>query len=178
MSINFKSILFATTLSLGPLAEARHDFHLNIISVDEVLVSQTTEHEIEIKEDTFLHNIQGYACALPGIQIDKSLFYGASLEHREFYEMGVVADNQALIVKKNQNECFGFPDNAQEVFGNDFLVGSKHKLKLKLERSLVTVENFEGKHVKVLLETLSSNLLGVEIQSSASVSLEKNIESN
>jgi len=165
------SLLLLTGL-LSLSAEARFDFDLEIVSVESVLLDTKKETVLEIEEDTFIRNIQGYACPVPAIQVHRFQFGEAELNHNGFVDFGVLAHKEAFIVKQEGGAFCSGNSNALAIFGEAYVVGSTHKMTVSTVRSIVIAKDHEGVHKKMLLEVISSELLGVKLNSTASMLLE------
>lgn len=171
MNLLKTSIIFLTALSSFS-AQARFNFDLEIISTEAVLLDTQQETEIEITDETFIQNIQGYACAVPAIQIYDYQFGSAELKHARIFEFGVSANHEALIIKQAGGAfCSGF-NGAVAIFGEGYLIGSRHKITVRTLRSIIIAKDWDGSHRRMLLEVVSSELLGVKLESTASLLLE------
>ena len=136
----------------------------------EVLFERDFDYSIEIKEDTFIPNIQGYACAVPAINVPRHLFYSTALKHNRYG--GFMVKEEALIVANFEMRFCSWP-SVEQIFGPDYEVGKKVKINLKLKREIVLVTNdWDGKERKVLKETLSTKLFDAELESVGMVSLD------
>lgn len=143
--------------------------------VIEVLHDQTSEVSLEVAENTFIWNIQGYACPWPGIQIPQWQIWGTALRHR--MGGGFMVDGKSIalgIVDPNQEFCQGGDDvTPEKVFGISLVPGEKHKLMIRVVRDIVLLSNWDNtKKTKVLRETITTQLGQREIYSEATVSLE------
>ncbi len=169
------TLKYSLFLLLGMLsfsAEARFDFDLEIISVESVLLDSKRETVLEIEEDTFIRNIQGYACAVPAIQVLNFQFGQAELNHNGSVDFGVKAHHEAFIVKQEGGAFCSALGDANDIFGENYVVGSNHRITVSTVRSIVIAKDWEGVPKKMLLEVVSTELLGVKLVSTASMLLE------
>ncbi len=136
--------------------------------VKEVLFERTQEVTVEINESTFIPNIQGYACPVPAINLERYHTWNRSLNHNSFG--GFMVKVFALRVANPNMQFCNWP-SATEVFGSGFVVGAKIALEITTKREIIHNTRNDGQVEKVLVETISSELAGVDLISIARVSL-------
>ena len=169
--IKLKTVVI-TLAAMGAFqGQARFRYGLKILSVDRVLAKTESADKLTLKKDTFIWNIQGYACQVPAIQVPRQVFYESKLKQAEPYEYGVRPGNEAFVIKQ-KGMGFCSANVEQSIFGPEFVTGQTKEIQVTTERALVTYEDNEGKARKALREIVSTNLLGVELESTAYVLLD------
>lgn len=134
----------------------------------QVIFDRTQEAKLTVAADTFIPNIQGYACPVPAINLERWQVWNRSLNHNGFGGFGV----KVFALKiKNPNMQFCHWPTAVEVFGEEFVLGAEFKLTIRTVRELVTFTDHNGDERTVLRETISSSLNDKELISQASVEL-------
>lgn len=133
----------------------------------EVIFENTQQVTLLVKEDTYIPNIQGYACPVPAINLERYHVWDRRLNHNIG---GFMVKNFALsVVNPNMQFC-GQP-SATNVFGTDFIKGAKFIMDITTKREIFHNTRNDGKIEKVLVETITSNLNGINLISSAFLSL-------
>jgi hypothetical protein len=158
-------ITLFTLLSLNTAYAQVFDVDSEVV---EVLLEGTKEVTLEVNKDTFIPNVQGYACAVPAINLEPYHTRGRALNHNS--RRGFMVKTFALVVG-NPNMQFCGWSSATEVFGSEFVVGAKITLSITTKREIVHNTRNDGRVQKVLVETISSELNGIELISVARVSL-------
>ena len=134
----------------------------------QIIFDRTQETKLTVTADTFIPNIQGYACPVPAINLDRWHAWNRSLNHSGFGAFGVKVF--ALKIKNPDMQFCNWP-SATEVFGEDFIVGAEFKLTIRTVRELVTFTDHNGDERTNLRETISSSLNDKELIYQASVEL-------
>ena len=141
----------------------------NQVEVVRVLLDETNTYTLEIEADTFIPNIQGYACPVPAINIPRYFMYNARLRPTRNLDFGV--KEEALSIKNpNMRFCRGMP-TAQTVFGEAFKIGKNLPLKLRFLREIVEFVDHEGKTQTMLRESVTTHFLGQDLVSHGEVLL-------
>ena len=132
--------------------------------VIKVLSDFKHKESIEIQKDTFIHNILGYACPVPAINVSPMVFHFAALKHNRFRSFGV--KDFALEVEDPNMRFCEWP-SAFEIFGEEYFIGET--VVVKIRTLLEIVERVDG--TQRLRETVSTNFLGERLVSNAEISL-------
>lgn len=139
-----------------------------VVSVVQVLSTEEITLDHVVSEDTFVPNLNGYACPWPGIKEEFVFKFLTGLRHgrHDF-------DRDSLRVKFNMpNEfCAGDWPTGEEVFGPEYVAGAVFKLTYKITRDVVNFKDFDDSIVPYLREVVSTTLLGRELRSVAHVKL-------
>ena len=135
-------------------------------TVVKTLFEQEREAEMTIVEGTFIPNIQGYACAVPAINLPNHMTWNIALRHNPH---GFMVKNIALAVTDPNMQFCAWSDQ-QTVFGPQFKNGNKIKMNLKIVRELVEIDN--GQTIQqAVRETVSSEVNGRALSSVAMLGL-------
>lgn len=168
--MKFALVTFVFLFVQSALAQSWQDSR--VIKVLKVISEQKLEWEVELTEETFVSNLDGYSCPWPGIIGPDFVFtYMTDLRHGR---SGM--DHNGLRIKFKQEREFcgggsGFPDQPQDVFGPEYVVGSKIKMDFKVKREIVLV-NGSSRPDKYLREVITSKLFTRELSSSAYILIE------
>ena len=144
-------------------------------TVEQVLVKQTNQRSLKIEADSFIPNIMGYACPVPAINVPKWFVWGLALSHNQGGDFGV--KEAALRIDKPDMRFCHFPSSPQEIFGEEYQVGSTVELSVTLTRSIVTFVGWDQKTHRGIHETLTTELFGQKLISQGFVSLDP-VENN
>lgn len=136
--------------------------------VPQVIFDESHDVTLRVEEDTFIPNIMGYACPVPAINLNRWQSWHRELNHRGSGDFGV--KTFALRIQ-NPNMQFCHWPNAQEIFGEDFVVGAEFKMTINTRREIVEVTDHNGKKLTILREIISASLNGKDLFSQAFVSL-------
>ncbi len=139
-----------------------------IPDVVETISDQTRSVELKVAESTFIPNIQGYACALPAINIPFYQIWDAKLRHNQTYAFGV--NGYGLRIQDpNMQFCVGWP-SPEQVFGVPMNEGDIINLEVRVVREIVEYK-VNGENTTYLRETITSELGGHTLFSDALVAL-------
>ena len=136
--------------------------------VVETLTDQTRQVELKVKKETFIPNIQGYACPLPAINIPSYQIWDAKLRHNQTFSFGVVGFG-LRINDPNMQFCMGWP-SPEQVFGVPMNEGDIINLEVRVVRDIVEFDN-NGTITTYLRETITSELGGHYLMSDSFVAL-------
>ncbi len=139
-----------------------------------VLKQSSERPTLTIEADTFVWNINGYACQWPGLKVPKWLAQD-ELNHNKFYREGSDESHIAIGIKgPNMQFCQEF-GNAEAVFGKELVTGAK--LPIKINRIL---DSRKGERmgpdgslimVRLIHETITIKINGRTIESTAEINL-------
>ncbi|WP_374073587.1 hypothetical protein [Bdellovibrio bacteriovorus] len=140
-----------------------------------IISENVVNAELEIEQNTFVWNVNGYACQLPGLRIPKVWFdFNEQLKHDDLFGTD---DQYRAIGLKNPNFkfCIDHAD-AEKAFGKEFIPGAKLPMKITVKREIRIGERYDsaGKLVKirVLVETTTVEVNNRELESVAEVNLQ------
>lgn len=129
--------------------------------------TRTITHELLIEDDTFIHNIRGYACPLPAFNLSPNIKYELNLSH---IHNGFRVKTAALALS-NPNMRFCNFQTAQEVFGDEFKVGNTIDVNIDIKTTVKKIIFLDGKEIIRYTEKLTAELNGEKLHSEASLSL-------
>ena len=173
MKTKFKVILLTFLLGLVTLPQANANQTGD--QIVQVVENYSTDYELEITDETFIANVFGYACPLPGIQLDSSMVSLNKLKHNGFPKEGASG-------LKNPNHEFcrdGHMPTLESLFedqANLFVIGSKLPIKYKKVIRIIKRDEKQTtglRNVKYLQEVVSFKMLNREFEDIAEIRLLK-----
>ncbi len=136
--------------------------------VEKVLFERVTKQRLKILEDTFIPNIQGYACPVPAINLNY-IPWDVRLKHNPAINFAVTTIG--LHIKNPNMQFCNWPD-PKEIFGEEFEIGNELELELLVKRERGILDSKWSDSKEVVVETVSTVLLGRELISVAILDLE------
>lgn len=157
---NLMLLAFVTALLTSTFATA--EVHETIIKN---LRESTRTYSFEVERDSYVFNVNGYACQWPGLKIADWMLE-VSLNHdRKF---GSDENHLAIGIKNpNHQYCSAFA-GATDVFGKGFKEGAQLPMTVKnrldqVEREII--DETQQIKQKLIRETINININGQELES-------------
>lgn len=128
------------------------------VTVIKTLLDETHTATLRVNENTFIPNIQGYACAVPAINVDRWIMRNSRIRRSSYADFMV---NFAALTIHNPNMqfCSGWV-TAQQLFGEEFKIGAQFELEIHTLRQIVETEDWNGNPITKVIETVSTELNG------------------
>lgn len=158
-------IILALFMGLNAKAEIKDE-------VLQVLKNHDRSTTYYVDKQSYVFNVNGYACAWPGLRIPDSDLDQDLNHYRKF---GSDGHRLAVGIKNpNQRFCLGIP-GAQVVFGPEFVNGAQ--LPMKIHRVLELIQRTsddadQPKNQKLIRETITITINGRELETIAVITLE------
>lgn len=134
----------------------------------EIIFQQDVKFELDITEQTYIFNVHGYGCPVPGISIPVYKVRDLKLRHNSLFgaELGGIA-----MGFKSPNFAFcEISYNGESVFGPEFKVGNTLQVTGTVVRAIQT-HQVSSKESITLVESITLNVGKVAVRSSDHVSL-------
>ena len=164
---SMKKLLLILTLSLSANSIMAANFG-DVEEVIEVISNNTVERTLYVDEDTFIPNVFGYGCPVPAIKIKYIWKRQQALNHSR---PGGALDEGIALEIGDPRMRFCSHLTAEEIFGEDFKAGAEMKIDMTTKREILLVTSEDGSARKILRETISGELNGLDLVSVAELDL-------
>lgn len=143
--------------------------------VTAVISENVVNAELEVDQRTFVWNVNGYACQLPGLRIPKVWFdFHEKLKHAELF--GADEEFRAIGLKNPNYKFCVDSAGAEKAFGKELVPGAKLPMKITVKREVHIGQRYNsaGKlvKIKVLVETTTVDVNNRQLESTAEVNLQ------
>lgn len=166
------TLFIMQVLASASLASEKDDHILKVLKKS----SQNTE--LYIQDDTFIFNINGYACQWPGLKIPTFQTMHELNHNKPYVRIGGDDYSLAIGLKDPNLQFCKNLGSAQSVFGKEFITGSKLPIKitrlLDEREGLRTDRQGNSTLTNLIHETITVELNGRIVESSAEINLESN----
>jgi hypothetical protein len=139
-------------------------------TVLKTVYDRSTDETLLVERDTYIQNIWGYACPVPAVHLNAWHANDRLLRHNNGFSSDIVRRLALEIKDPNYRFCNTIPD-MKKLFGEDFKVGAKLKIRIRVVRQVILATTSHGITEKLLRESISTQIGGTELESVAEIRL-------